>query len=339
VVGIIFFVLVACLIGFTYLAPKGTLNRPLIDNPVSNDTPATPAHPVSNDPNLYTGSKQDDLTGKTIRDKYGNIYTVLNEFQRDSQYFTEGLSWIAPGRLVESSGFWNTAAIHYLDINREAKTINRSEDGFSQKGSFFGEGSDVFPSSDGTQKLFQLTWNSRKIFQYDMNLTKLERTIPMDAGIPAGWAMTHDWNQPNIAYIDTGNDMIYVADSRQDFKLVDKFQITEPVSDTNSKRRGIREVNEIEFIDGSLYMNRWMSNDIYKVDPKTGYVLNKIDFGALHERSLHLNKKRLGRGFDNDDVFNGIAYDRERKTWYVTGKNWQKIYEIRLDQEMQFVNP
>jgi glutamine cyclotransferase len=104
-------------------------------------------------------------------------------------------------------------------------------------------------------------------------------------------------------------------------------------------RVGIKAVNEIEFIDGSLYMNRWFTNDIYKVDPKTGYVLNKIDFSALHERSLILHKKKLGRGFDGDDVFNGIAYDRDRKTWFLTGKNWQKIFEVRMEQEMQFAKP
>ena len=77
-------------------------------------------------------------------------------------------------------------------------------------------------NSDGKPKRVQLPWNNGKMFQYDLDWTTLERVIPMDKGIPAGWAMTHDWDKPNIAYIDTGDDFIYVADSKQDFKLIGK---------------------------------------------------------------------------------------------------------------------
>lgn len=239
------------LFAFTYTMPRGTVTHHPSNGPDLNKAPINPnTNPTPGAPPLYSGPKSADLTGKTIQDKYGNIYTVLNEFQRDGQYFTEGLSYAGFGRLVESSGFWNSASIHYLDIDRANKTINKSQKHqFAQIGPFFGEGSDFFPSSDGKffpkdflltnsegkPKLFQLTWNNGKIFQYDLDLTTLERVIPMDKGIPAGWAMTHDWDKPNIAYIDTGDDFIYVADSKQDFKLIGKVRITEPFSDVDGK--------------------------------------------------------------------------------------------------------
>jgi hypothetical protein len=131
--------------------PRGTPAHHPVPSPNPSKAPVTPrVTPTPGNPPLYRGPKEIDLTGKTIQDKYGNIYTVLNEFQRDNQYFTEGLSYAGPGRLVESSGYWNSASIHYLDIDRQNKTINKSKKNqFAQTGPFFGEGSDFFPSRDG----------------------------------------------------------------------------------------------------------------------------------------------------------------------------------------------
>jgi hypothetical protein len=151
VISIIFLILGLGLFAFTYTMPRGTVTHHPSNDPDLNKAPINPTtNPTPGAPLLYSGPKSADLTGKTIQDKYGNIYTVLNEFQRDGQYFTEGLSYAGFGRLVESSGFWNSASIHYLDIDRANKTINKSQQHqFAQTGPFFGEGSDFFPSSDG----------------------------------------------------------------------------------------------------------------------------------------------------------------------------------------------
>merc|ERR1712226_360594 len=145
----------------------------------------------------------------------------------------------------------------------------------------------------------------------------------MPSQIPAGWAITHDWDKKNIAYIDTGNDKIYVVDVFKDFKVLKEFQVTEVYP--SGMKGGVSNINEIEYIKGDLWANKWMTNFIYRFDKETGETLNKFDFSVLHKRAEHLHGIKLnGQKFGTDDVFNGIAYDRVNDTIYVTGKNWQK---------------
>lgn len=198
------------------------------------------------------------------------------------------------------------------------------------EGDYFGEGSDIFKAKNGEHKIFQLTWKAHKIFQYDLELKGVERTFDMTQLIPKGWAMTRDSNNSTLAYIDTGDEYIYKADSSKDFELVDKIKVT----DKNGN--GVKEINEIEFVNGKLWVNQWMTNFIMKVDPDTGKVEANIDFGILMYRAQWFHYNENGLGFGLNDVMNGIAFDRDRGTFYVTGKNWKLVYEVEIVKEAKY---
>ena len=205
----VFLIIVLGIIGKSYFFPKETKTNNV--NFISGTSDKTPQHvpgvthfiaPKKYD--LYNGPFTKDLTNRTIKDSYGNVYKVVGEFARDSQVFTEGLSWVDKDTLLESSGDFNNASIHFLNLDRKNMKILKYKK-HSLDGNYFGEGSDVLLDSNGEKKIFQLTWKAHKIFQYDLNLKKLEKTFDMTREIPAGWAITADWNDRSIAYMDTGD--------------------------------------------------------------------------------------------------------------------------------------
>ena len=90
-------------------------------------------------------------------------------------------------------------------------------------------------------------------------------------------------------------------------------------SDTNA----ITELNELEWIDGKIWANIYLKDVIVIINPENGAVESAIDFSDLKTK----NKKTVTEG---DEVLNGIAYNPSTKTVFITGKNWDKMFEIKL---------
>ncbi|HET7896991.1 MAG TPA: glutaminyl-peptide cyclotransferase, partial [Flavisolibacter sp.] len=82
-------------------------------------------------------------------------------------------------------------------------------------------------------------------------------------------------------------------------------------------------INELEYVNGFIYANQWQLNDILKIDPATGNVVAKMDLTSLVQQEKATNP--------NAEVLNGIAYDPASKKFYVTGKNWSKIYQLQFN--------
>jgi glutamine cyclotransferase len=80
-------------------------------------------------------------------------------------------------------------------------------------------------------------------------------------------------------------------------------------------------LNELEFVRGEIWANIWHSDRIARIDPKSGQVTAWIDLSAIAEKDAH----------EQEDVLNGIAWDSGRQRLFVTGKNWSKIYEIKVN--------
>jgi glutamine cyclotransferase len=93
------------------------------------------------------------------------------------------------------------------------------------------------------------------------------------------------------------------------------------VTDGNMK---IKELNELEFVNGFIYANVWQTNWIVKVDPSNGKVVGKVDFSALGNEIRAIDP--------NADVLNGIAYDKNSRAFLITGKLWPKSYLVRLQK-------
>lgn len=230
-------------------------------------------------------------------------YSVVNVYPHDTTYFTEGLEFYK-GQLFESSGGDNEAspfpsAVGILDL-KTGKVNTRI---MLDKELYFGEGITFFDN-----KLYLLTWKSGIGFIYDPVTFKKIGQFRLPS--KEGWGMTHDIS--NLIMSDGTSNLYYLSpDSLRLMKIVG-------VSDNNGP---IPNINELEYIDGYIYANQWLTAYIYKIDPSSGKVLGRMDLSGLAKEAKANNE---------DPNWNGIAYDSTTKSIFVSGKKWRSIYEIRL---------
>jgi glutamine cyclotransferase len=229
--------------------------------------------------------------------------TVMNVHPHDTSFFTEGLEFYK-GQLFESSGGDNEAspfpsAVGVLDL-KTGKVDTKIQ---LDKSRFFGEGITFF-----NDKLYLLTWKSGIGFVYDpATFTKLkEFSLPSKEG----WGLTHDTS--SLIMSDGSSNLYYLSpDSLKLLKIVG-------VSDNNGP---IPNINELEYIDGYIFANQWLTPYILKIDPSSGKVVGRIDLSTVAKEAKANNE---------DPNWNGIAYDSASKKIYVSGKKWRFIYEIKL---------
>lgn len=153
----------------------------------------------------------------------------------------------------------------------------------------------------------QLTWKSKVGFIYNLDYKKIgEFTYNRE-----GWGITQ--NGVDLIASD-GSDKLYFLDS-----ATQAVKKTLPVTDNGI---AVNNLNELEFIDGYIYANRWQTNFIVKIDPATGSVLGTLDLSEVAEV--------VYPGNPNADVLNGIAYEPKSKLLLITGKLWPAMVAIRL---------
>ena len=128
-----------------------------------------------------------------------------------------------------------------------------------------------------------------------------------------GWGMTTDGKH---LIINTGGSNLYFVNP-ETFKI----ERTLGVTDQNGY---VDSINEMEYLDGYVYANRYLKDDILKINLKTGLVEAKADLSGIFEKNNITVK-------NNIDVLNGIAYDAAKKTFYITGKYWPNVFEIRFN--------
>lgn len=227
-------------------------------------------------------------------------YTVLNIYPHDISSFTEGLIWLN-GSLLESTGEKGTS--YLLKVNL---TSGKAEKKVKLGDQYFGEGIAVL-----NNKIYQLTYQEHKVFVYDMNFNKL----PQEFEWPyEGWGMTTDGKS---LIIDTGGSNIY-------FVNPETFKIERTLGVVNNNGY-VAMINELEYVDGYLYANIWQTNYIIKINAQTGLVEARADLTDI----LKINHQPETNTEVN--VLNGIAYNAEKKTFYVTGKNWPSLFEIKFN--------
>ena len=224
-------------------------------------------------------------------------YTIVNTFAHDTLAFTEGLEFYRD-TLMESTG--QKGISHFRKYDYKTGKIFKQ---VNLENEYFGEGITVI-----NNKIYQLTWQSNVGFIYDANTLKKLKTFPYDKKIE-GWGMTHD---DKHIYQSDGTEKIWKMDPETQ-KMVDYINVY-----TNSNK--IKSINELEGIDGKIYGNIWQKDAIAVINPTTGAVEGVLDLSGL--RSKVTNK--------DAEVLNGIAYNPKTKTVFVTGKNWDKMFEIRI---------
>ncbi len=227
-------------------------------------------------------------------------YTILNEFPHDKTAYTQGLEFYRD-TLYESTGLRGKSSLRKVDFE-SGEIYNQ----VALDKVYFGEGITILKD-----KLYQLTWQGNMGFQYRPDQLKIERSFAYQES-KEGWGLCNDGKK---IYKSDGSHQIWVLDP-QTQKEIDKIQV---MTDKNA----IRKINELEWVEGKIYANTYQFNKEVGIiiDPISGGVDGVIDFSGLKSKVEQVS---------NLDVLNGIAYHPKRKTFFVTGKNWSKLFEVKI---------
>ena len=220
---------------------------------------------------------------------------VVKEYDHDSKAYTQGL-FFDGGKFYESTGQFGESSFRIVDL--ETGKVLRKLD-FARK--YFGEGSVMLGGN-----MYMLTWQNKVAFVYDAETLKYKQTYSYPR---EGWGLTTD-----------GKSLIASDGTNRIFFLDPEFKLERSINVTKDGRP-VRYLNELEWIDGKIWANVYTTDLIVIIDPKSGNVEATIDCTGLLPTKL----RTVGT-----DVLNGIAYDPATKKIYLTGKNWPKLYEIKL---------
>jgi glutaminyl-peptide cyclotransferase len=227
---------------------------------------------------------------------------VVHTYPHDVSAYTEGLFYLN-GFLYESTGLEQHSTIRKVRIDTGA--VVQKIDVPAQ---YFGEG-----IVNWHRHLISLTWKSHVGFVYDLASLKVQREFHYEG---EGWALTQDGKQ------------LIMSDGTPELRFLNP----ETLHETNRIQvtldgKPVRNVNELEWVKGEIYANVWETNWIARIDPKDGHVLGVINLAGLLRPSDNVSGP--------DSVLNGIAYDSKGDRLFVTGKNWPKLFEIRLKKRDQ----
>ena len=222
-------------------------------------------------------------------------YEVVNVYPHDSNAFTQGLLY-RDGVLFESTGLKGRSSLRKVQLET-GKVLQQTK----VDSRYFAEG-----LSDWGARLVQLTWETNVGFVYDLKTFKAVQTFNY-AG--EGWGLTHD------------DKRLIMSDGTPALRFLDPQTLQETgrvqVTDGNMP---VRDLNELEYIDGEVYANVWVTDRIAIINPSNGRVTGWINLAGLMPKTFTAG----------DAVLNGIAYDAARKRLFVTGKLWPKLFEIRI---------
>lgn len=224
--------------------------------------------------------------------QYG--YKVVKEYPHDVEAYTQGL-FFHDGTLYETTGQYGTSTIRKVDLATGEPVVEKK---LNRK--YFGEGS-VIMGKD----MYILTWTNKVAFRYDAQTLTFKQTVSYPR---EGWGLTTDGKQ---LIASDGSPILYFMD--ENMKVQRRQQVT-------LNGRPLRNLNELEWIDGKIWANVYLTDMIVIINPKDGKVEATVDCKGLLPKSLYT---------DETDVLNGIAVDAGGHI-YITGKNWPRLYEIEL---------
>jgi glutamine cyclotransferase len=230
-------------------------------------------------------------------------------YPHDASSFTEGLQ-IYNGKLYEGAGDFENSALQISDI-KTGKILEKHKMGTPD---IFGEGINVFKG-----KIYQLTWRNHIVYVYDeKDISKPIKTFPWPY---EGWGMTNDGTN---LIIDDGQPKGYLY-----YVNPDSFTIVKTIT-VQDDHGPVNQLNELEYINGFIYANVWMTDNIVKINPANGYVVSVINCAGLLQQAAPTEFN--DPSFDKEaNVLNGIAYDSATKKMYITGKRWPKLFEVSIN--------
>nr|KYP61932.1 Glutaminyl-peptide cyclotransferase [Cajanus cajan] len=225
--------------------------------------------------------------------------TVVNVFPHDPRAFTQGLVYYRNDTLFESTGLYGQSS-----VRKVALRTGKVEDVLKMDNSLFGEGLTLL-----NDRLIQVTWLQNAGFIYDKNLSKVWE---FNHDMKDGWGLATDGK---VLFGSDGSSRLYQIDP-QTFKAISKQVVY-------YKGHQVHNLNELEYINGEVWANVFMTDCIVRISPNDGSVIGWILLP-------NLRKELIEAGNNGIDVLNGIAWDAEQKRIFVTGKLWPKLYEIKV---------
>jgi glutamine cyclotransferase len=226
-----------------------------------------------------------------------NGYKVVHIYPHDKEAFTQGLFY-DKGVFYEGTG-QETSSLREVEVET-GKVIRQ----LNLSSSLFGEGITLY-----RDLIFQVTWTSKVGFVYEKSTFKLIHKINYQT---EGWGLTTI--DDKIVMTD-GTNIIYFYEP-ETFTVISRIEVYD-------NKQKVDSLNELEYINGEIWANRWMTDIIVRVDPASGKVLGYINLKNI------LDDPQTDTSVS---VLNGIAYDKERNRIFVTGKNWPKLFEITITQ-------
>lgn len=236
-------------------------------------------------------------------------YIVVDAYPHDTAAFTQGLEWY-DDVLIESTGLYGKSSLRQVvpTNGKSKKQINNEKD-------IFAEGVTVWRDT-----VYQLSWENHLIFLYDVKNLNLLGTKNWNY---QGWGITNDGN---ALIISDGSDKLYFVEPNS-MQVKNILSVKDHMGPVNN-------LNELEMIEGYIYANRWQYDYILKIDPKNGNVVATIDLTDVLQKNSKSDLSYLSQNNStaqiNGAVLNGIAYNADKKTIFITGKLWPEIFEIKL---------
>jgi len=234
-------------------------------------------------------------------------YTIVNTYPHDTLAYTQGLEFYrdtlyeGTGNGTGPSGKKGISSLRKTDYEtgKVYKKVELAEQ-------FFGEGITIL-----NNKVYQLTYQNNEGYVYNADTFKKEKTFQYYKKME-GWGLTSDGKN---LYMTDSSETIHILDP-ETFKELNHIN----VYSLDSK---VPAVNELEWIDGKIYGNVYQKNAIAVINPKTGAVEGIINLAVLEKKITKLT---------DTNVLNGIAFNPKTKTIFVTGKNWDKMFEIKVSE-------
>lgn len=222
-------------------------------------------------------------------------YRIVADYPHSSHSYTQGLQYV-DGVMWEGTGQEGRSHLQRISLATGKVDIVAS-----LPNSEFGEGITLFK-----EHIYQLTWLSRKAHVYNLEGKHL-RTISYEG---EGWGITTD------------GERLYMSDGTATIRLVNPETLdTEGSICVMYNGSPLSNINELEWAEGYIWANVYLSESIVKINPETGIVEGYVDLPALRAR-LKNNPEA--------EAFNGVAYNKENGHFYVTGKDWNKLFEIEI---------
>jgi glutaminyl-peptide cyclotransferase len=232
----------------------------------------------------------------------GYTYKILNTYPHDTKAYTQGLEYYN-GFLYETTGRRGQSTLRKVDYKtgKVLQSVSLDE-------KYFGEGMTIL-----NNKIYWLTWESKKGFVFNLETFEQESSFDYDKS-EQGWGLA---NNGNLLIKSDGTSKIWFLDptSKKEIKYIQAY--------THKQR--IPKLNELEYINGKIYANYYLKPLISIINPETGVVEGIVNLSGL-KKEMEKTQKLV----TDDEVLNGIAFDKENNRLFVTGKNWGKLFEIEL---------